>query len=311
MTPLDSASPEYLSVAGVNQWDSYFAGAATRGLRVTAVLTGGDGFGGSIPTGTAAATYADAAAALAKRFGPGGDYWNSLPAGDARKRFGVRYLEVWNEPYFMNNQIPNLAELARLTYIKVKAANPRVRVLVPGEAWFTGSGRRQYSSMFAALAAQVPDIADHFDGVAVHPYTTNGSSNPTTCDAGNEGCFLRLGTVRQNVDAIGGAGKPLVITEEGSSTCTGNSFCVSNAVQATRLAEVLNTLRATTTATADPWQVDGYLYYNYHSSESDPSDKEHWFGLTGGNSDTSNPPNQYTDLKPAWTTFQTQAARGL
>lgn len=306
-----SSDPEFLAASQVSQWDSYFDSAAARGLSVTAVLSDSDAPTAAIPTGTVAANYADAAAALAKRFGPGGDYWTSLPTGDPRRDHPLRYIEVWNEPYFMRGQIPNLAALLRQTYVKVKAANPNVDVLVPGEKYYTDTAGVRQENLFAQLAAAQPDIAEHFDGLAVHPYT-RATDNPLTCAASDNYCLRRLAVVRQHADAIGGSGKPMVITEEGSSTCPSNpTECVTQATQSSRVNDVINLLRATTSPTADPWHVDGYLIYNYHSSEADPADREGWFGLTGGNSDTSNPPNQYTDLKPAWTTFQTQAALGL
>jgi hypothetical protein len=108
--------------------------------------------------------YAAFAAALTRRYGPGGSFWVEHPELVAQP---IRYWQIWNEPSFRvfwsdNPWAPGYVELLRASRAAIKAADPGARIVLaglPNKSW-TALGTI-YSNGGHGL----------FDVAAFHPFT--------------------------------------------------------------------------------------------------------------------------------------------
>jgi hypothetical protein len=151
------------------------------------------------------AAYAAFAAALVRRYGPGGAFWAANPALPARP---IRAWQIWNEPvggdgddtpsvFWQDDERFDVryVPLLRAAHAAIKAEDPRATVVLGalvGHSWQTldliyGAGAR-----------------GSFDAVALHPYTA---------DAPNVVRIVRL--VRRTMRKHGDGALPIHITELG------------------------------------------------------------------------------------------------
>jgi hypothetical protein len=209
-----------------SRYDKVFTSAAERGIHILPLV-------GSIPSWAAPswnwipedpAEYAAFVAKVAKRYGPGGNFWTAHPQFDAG--LAATYIELYNEPYqnyFAANGIDpaRYANLAAAAADAGRAANPGTKYLASA-ASVDSSGNDWTRGMFAAR----PDLADHVDGFAIHPYSTDILSS-------NKYSFRSQMEAAQSALAENGAAdKPIWITEIGWSTCTTSTDCVTEQQQA-------------------------------------------------------------------------------
>jgi hypothetical protein len=145
--------------------------------------------------------YGAYAAALARRYGPGGTFWREHPK---LPRLPVQTLEIWNEPdnvpfWYPKPDAAAYAALYLAARGAIKAVDPSARVII--------GGLLNADTYLPQLLAAQPSLRTHIDGVAVHPY----APDPT----------LVLGQVqlaRRTLDALGMARIPLYATEFGWTT---------------------------------------------------------------------------------------------
>jgi hypothetical protein len=152
--------------------------------------------------------FAAYAAAFARRYGPGGEFWRARPELPARP---VTTLEIWNEPNVIGfwHPAPDPALYAALLAASADAVarvDPSLRVVVGGLD-NTGVALFEGPDFLAAMLAARPDLAGRLDGVAIHDYNT-------TTDA----MLARLVPMRALVDRLLGADVAIDITEIGWST---------------------------------------------------------------------------------------------
>ena len=145
------------------------------------------------------ATYAAFAAALARRYGPDGDFWRAHPG---LPRLPVVSYEIWNEPdlgAFWPPK-PDPAAYAAL----YAAAGTAIHAVQPGAGVFTG-GLSYDTSFVPAMLAARPDLAGGgIDGVAVHRY----APTPAAVRA-------KVAAHRAALDGAGLGALPLAVTEVG------------------------------------------------------------------------------------------------
>lgn len=113
-------------------FDRYMTGLATHGEKVLPVLLDAPSFytkGSEKPGITNRPTSGKAlgkfGAAIIKRYGPKGSFWNSAGMGKYRKRSAIKSLQLWNEPnlrYYWSNR-PNAKQYMAM----VKAASAVIR----------------------------------------------------------------------------------------------------------------------------------------------------------------------------------------
>jgi hypothetical protein len=170
------------------------------------------------------------------RYGPNGSFWADNPAVP---KHPFRTWQIWNEEnfeYFVAR--PNPAEYGKLvknSYAAIKGADRGAKLILGGMFSRPNEATRKHGPKLAYFAAdflermykQTPGIRSKFQGVALHPYTTN---------------YKRLTPYieefRSALKAGHDAGKGLWITELGWSSghpTSNNHFAKGVAGQATQL----------------------------------------------------------------------------
>ena len=193
-----------------------------------------------------AADYASFVTAMVKRY----------------KVLGVHAYEVWNEPNISRfwPSGPNATQYTALLAAGSKAirANDPAATVVLG-----GLSKNDYDYLAALYKA---GARQHFDVVAVHPYT--GSVDPTWCwnEAGRaklaKDAFCGIEEVRNTMVANGDSAKNIWLTEFGWSTSSADSYGVSEETQAKYLTSSLKEL-----SSSYPY-VKVALWYNFRNDPS-------------------------------------------
>jgi hypothetical protein len=148
--------------------------------------------------------FAQYAAAIAKRYGPGGAFWKAHPEVTARP---IKTVEIWNEEnhssYWQTKPQPGAyATLYNKSRAAIRAANPYVLTLVGGLAANDGGSSSSDAIEPTQFLASMGPVA--IDGVAVHCY--GGSVS---------GIINYVKGVRSWMNAHGYASKPLSLNEFG------------------------------------------------------------------------------------------------
>jgi hypothetical protein len=260
------------------EFDPQFTVTARHGITVLPLVMG-------VPSWVAPAAFAipragsgfsNFVAQVVRRYGPKGQFWRSHPRVPYHP---ATWFEVWNEPYLpqFSDGGPRPGAYARLFKSAVQAGR-RVSghakfLLAADTSGVTASG--QLPGWVQPMYRAVPDLNRYIDGIATHPYSSTQS--PLVYTPGHESRFefRRIGHLRQLFAAHGAGNKPFWITEIGWSTCPASENCVNEARQATFLRQLFTLVK-----TRLHW-VKAVFVYNYRDSPeaTDPSDKEHWFGL--------------------------------
>jgi hypothetical protein len=170
--------------------DPAVAAAARRGLTVLPFVYGVPRWVAAKETtmpvlnGRARKAWQTFVTAAIDRYGPGGEFWaehdpaaataNNVPA--VPRPIPIRTWQVWNEANFFYFAYPvspsRYAQLLRLTYGTIKAADPSAKVMLSGLFGNPdqGGNRGMDAADFLARLYAVPGIERYFDAVALHPY---------------------------------------------------------------------------------------------------------------------------------------------
>src|SRR4051794_5748283 len=241
------------------QWEPLLCFSATWGSNIS-----GD-YNGS-PDGTG--NFAAFGAALAKRYGPDGSFWQEHPELPA---LPVSSYEVWNEEnaqvYWHPGDAASYADLYAATHEAIHQVDGSARVVVGGLAADDSSTVQDPAAFLRGMYAHRPDLKGSVDAVALHPY----ASTP-------QRVYAKLAAFRQDLDSIAGPGVPIELTEIGWTTTD-----VSESTRAQYLGEVASTLARTDCG------VDRVTAYAWLGPEQSASDREQWFGIA--NRDGSNKPS--------------------
>ncbi len=254
------------------RYDHLLVEAAARGIRILPLLMDTPSWAGSewntIPADPA--EFAEYTAKVVQRYGPGGSFWQSHPEIAS---FAPEHFEIWNEPYlsaFSDGGVKpgRYARLVKAAVTAGRSANPQAKYLLQVEKTPAGDARHTFvDDMYAA----VPDLNNYFDVAAAHPYP--GSSAPD--DRRGGWGFPRLADVREVLVGHGAADKPIWITEVGWSTCTASAdYCTTEQKQASYTAQMFELLRDGQYSS----YVEAVFLYRLEDLNSNPSDKEGWFG---------------------------------
>ena len=152
--------------------------------------------------------YAAYAAALARRYGPGGEFWRLHPG---LPEHPVTTIEVWNEPNVVGfwHPFPDPALYAQMlaaTADAVERVAPALRIVVGGLA-NTGPSLVDAPPFLHGMLAARPDLRGKVDGVGIHDYnTTTGAM------------LARVREIRGLVDRLLGPDVALDVTEVGWAT---------------------------------------------------------------------------------------------
>lgn len=202
------------------------------------------------------ADYAAYAAALARRYGPGGAFWAAHPELTAQP---VSTIEIWNEPDSRQFWVPtpDAAAYARL-YV---AARTAIATAVPTTRVIVG-GLTDPTATLPAMVQAEPGLAGHVDGVAVHPY---GSPRQV---------IAKLHDDRRTLTALGIGAVPLYVTEFGWVIHPRGALGYVPARR--RPIYIRSSLAALGHLDCG---IAAVVYYTWITPEHNPADREDWFGI--------------------------------
>lgn len=118
------------------------------------------------------ASFADFAAAAARRYGSGGAFWREHRELRAQP---IETWQIWNEPNLSSFYGPAVdptgyAELVQAASPAIRAVDPDAQIVLAGLTGTKTNAKRMSSARFLVELYTVPEITDAFDGIAVHPY---------------------------------------------------------------------------------------------------------------------------------------------
>ena len=193
------------------------------------------------------------------RYGPGGTFWSDHPNLAVRP---LRIWQIWNEEnfeYFVYRPKPaEYGKLVKISAAAIKAVDPGAKIILggmfakPREAQFKRKPPLAYfaSDFLRQMYRQTPGIRSKFQGVALHPYTTNYKKLTPYIEE------LRA-VMKENHDA----GKGLWITELGWSSgqpTSNNHFAKGRAGQATQLKGAFRLL----TKNQRKWRIQRVFWFS-------------------------------------------------
>ncbi len=258
-------------------YDAYMEATARAGLRVLPIVFGRPAFepaqreaGARLTATTTSAPariqdFAAFAAALARRYGPGGTFWRAHPA---LAGWAIRSWQIWNEPnlpvYWGGRANPR-------AYVTLLAAAAKAIRGVDPDAEIVTAGIPD-SSLGIPLPRFVSEIiADggrrDFDTLAINPYARNGA-----------GVIAATEAVRSVLDRAGLASTPIWVTELGwASGGPGSSFTVGAKLQAKYVLDTLTTLGRL----APTLHIRGVVYFSWRDGAPYAGGVDFWGLHTG------------------------------
>ena len=203
--------------------------------------------------------YASFVAALVRRYGSGGSYWDSHPDVP---RLTVRSWQLWNEPnieaFWATGPDPAAyAGLLKAGAAAVRRADPDAEVVAAGlPESANGTPIREFlDGMYSA------GVKGAFDTAAIHPYAH---------DTG--GVLERVRAMRRVMDANGDRGR-IWITEVGWATAgVEGPFNLGREGQATAIERTMAALRAEW----DALRLRGVVYFQWRDPDPYPGRREIW-----------------------------------
>jgi hypothetical protein len=288
---------QFTNVKGIptrfGEYDQLMVLAAARHLTVFPTVAYAPGWdatsapNGLLPIPKKDAPYAAFCAALARRYGPGGELWELISPADP-----IHMWEIWNEPnlsYYWSKQPfeDTYVPLLHAAYDAIKAVSSSTQVMVGGLTNNSWNALR--------LLYRVPGAGRWFDGVALHPYTKYPA-----------GVITIMQNVRAVLKAHDGSNKTLVADEISwpSSQGVGSNpshldIGTTEAGQAADIAAVLPLLEKNRKAL----KLVGFNYYTWASIDDKGGNIFDFAGLYQIGSDGN------TTAKPAAAAFRKAALK--
>jgi hypothetical protein len=214
--------------------DQMVAEAARRGITLMPMVIDAPNWdalahttGGVVSIPRSDGPYATFLAALVRRYGPQGTFWQSNTP-----KLAVRMWQIWNEPNlkpFWPQQpwVHRYVGLLKAAHDAIKRIDPGARVILgglPNYSW------RSLQKIYAIRGSR-----RFFDVVAVHPYTKSP-----------QGVIAILNFVRQVMNRSGDTRKPMVADEVSWPSSlgktvhnTGYDFATTEAGQARKISQLL------------------------------------------------------------------------
>ncbi|HEX3172586.1 MAG TPA: glycosyl hydrolase, partial [Solirubrobacterales bacterium] len=179
-------------------------------------------------------------------------------------RYAMTTFELGNEPYFGEMSAAEYADTVRPTLEEVKRLGLPAKIVLPSRVYGTDT------SWMDTLYQRISNLNELFYAFADHPYWYG--HDPAQVSAA--GPFGRISVLRRRMNEKGASTKPIFITEYGESTASCGSECVSEAVQAEHLNEML-----TAAITRSEWKVEMVSIFQLLDRGTNSTDRELQFGL--------------------------------
>jgi hypothetical protein len=258
-------------------YDAYMAATARAGIQVLPVLFGRPSFepaqraAGAPVTATTtlpparSSDFAEFAALLARRYGPGGTFWRAHPALPARP---IRSWQIWNEPnlpVYWGGRPNARAYVALLTRTAraIRAVDRHAEIVTAGIPDSSlGIGFVRYVREMLAAGAR-----GSFDTLAINPYA-----------ASDLGVLAATGEARQLLNGAGLRGTPIWLTEIGwASGGPASSFTVGARLQARFVLSTITSLARDAAAL----HIRGVAYFDWRDASPYPGGHDFWGLHTG------------------------------
>jgi|GEM_PF-3489543 len=230
------------------------------------------------------AHYRDWVVAFVRYYGPGGSFWAEHPELDA-SRYAIDTIELGNEPYFGAMSPEEYSATVLPALEEIKRLSLPVRVVLP--VYVYGHD----DDWLEILAERIPDLPTLFDAFAFHPYWYG--HHPAT--SGDESPFGRIEYLRERMDELGFAAKPIYLTEYGESTASCGEECVGESEQAAHLAAMIDAVVA-----HPEWKIPMLSIFQLLDRGTNSTDRELQFGLLRQN---GTPKPSYAIVKAAIQAF--------
>lgn len=224
--------------------------------------------------------YARYAAAFARRYGRGGDFWRENPRLTPQP---VAEYEIWNEPDSSHFWKPR-AEPGRYLdlYLRaraaIKAVDPLARVVVGGLTPNPG--------FVAAMLRSRPAAVGHIDAVGLHPYARTLA-----------GVLEHVRSMRATLDRLGESFTPLELTEVGWQDRPRDArYYAPPGEKADDVAAALQWLPTTDCG------IGSVLVFAWTTPQEDPRGIDDWYGLqppAGGETPSTRAVARSLSLTPA------------
>lgn len=294
----EQSSGQFVDVDGIptdfTEIDALVAEVAEHGMTLLPVIINAppwdaQNYNGQVSVPRTPGPYAAFVKALVLRYGPNGSFWRENPQ---IPKLPVEAWQVWNEPNvwafwpqgpqpFYRGYVP----LLRATYVAIKQADPRAKVVLAGMPNWSWISIRQ--------------VIQHggrnlFDVVDVHPYTRTP-----------QGVIRILGYVRRVLNRYGHSQTPIIAGEiswpssEGKgATPVGFDISTTEAGQAKRIGTLMRLLARY----RRPLELSGFDYYDWAGLDQPGAELFSFSGLFHLNPSTY----QFT-AKPAYYVFRNEA----
>ncbi|MCW3000025.1 MAG: hypothetical protein JWN65_3574 [Solirubrobacterales bacterium] len=256
---------------------------ARNDLRWDALLGFSTPWGGVFPGTTAGPPkvkpFSEYAAAIAGRYGRGGDFWKANPH---LPYVPIINYQVWNEPNLtasLTGMEPEpYANLYAATRTAILAVDPHARVAVGGLVHSSPApGNGNASPFLERMFAARPDLAGHVDAVGLTIYRQSPAQVMT-----------QVAGARRVLDALGERSTPIDIDETGWATRGGVMLTdiapVSEPTRAAFLTQLVGLLAASDCG------LGVVSPFAWVTAEDNPGDASAWYGLAD---------RQSANLKPS------------
>ncbi len=207
--------------------------------------------------------YRDFVVDFVRRYGLGGSFWDEHPELDEAS-YAITTVELGNEPYFGEMSVEDYAATVRPALEEIQRLQLPVRVVLPSRVYGNDT------DWIDGLYALIPNLNSYFYAFADHPYWYG--HDPAEVDAA--GPFGRIEKLRERMNAHGANTKPIFLTEYGESTASCGEECISEAVQAQHLKQMLDAI-----VSRPDWGVKMLSVFQLLDRGTDSSDRELQFGL--------------------------------
>ena len=273
--------------------DAVVAAAARRGLTVLPTILYAPKWdarknpSGGVATPQNVTSYAQYAAALVQRYGPGGSFWTANPDIPARP---VRMWQIWNEPnipfYWPQPFGKSYVALLRAAHDAIKHVDPQAKLVLGA---LTNYAWKSIGQIYAASG-----VRSLFDLVAVNGFTQNPA---------NDILYLRF--MRRALDHFKDGRKPVLDTEFSWPSGRGSAqrdqqkydFDTTRRGQASYISSFMSMAGSQRTKLG----LAGIYYYDWIGSEFKNAPIFNFSGLLGLNS------KHRVEVKPALGAFRKAA----
>ena len=258
-------------------YDSFMAATARAGLQVLPIVFGRPRFepaqkpaGGHLTTTTTSppaslSDFAQFAATLVRRYGPGGTFWRANPKLPVH---AISSWQIWNEPnlpvYWAGKPsaagyVAMLAAAARA----IRAVDPHAEIVTAGIPDSTlGIALGPYVSEMLAAGAR-----GTFDTLAINPYASSTA-----------GVLAATAAVRRELDQAGLKQTPIWLTEIGwASGGPPSGFTVGSKLQARYVLDTITSLARE----AGSEHIRGIVYFDWRDAPPYPGGQDFWGLHTG------------------------------